>query len=76
MVNNLIQIRYWFLRLLHGNHLLHDMGGGACGMIGFTEIGGGAVGTGIGSIGGGAPDAISSALRRALLARNSAISLS
>ena len=56
----------------------HDMGGGALGIggPGTDVMGGGAIGTGIGSIGGGAPDAISSALRRALLARNSAISLS
>lgn len=53
-----------------------SMGGGALGIIGFTEIGGGAVGIGIDSIGGGAPDAINCALSSALLARNSAISLS
>ena len=52
------------------------MGGGATGMIGFTEIGGGATGIWIGSIGGGAPDFISNARNNAFWARNSATSLS
>ena len=38
-----------------------EIGGGASGMIGFTEIGCGAGSTGTGSIGGDAPDPISKA---------------